>query len=132
MTTPHGSSAYVSCDGTDISQFVEGWSLPQSQGTAEVTGMGDSDQEFIAALKSGTFGMNGHWDKTTQHGNLQGTFDGAVVEMIVGPGGNASGEVSLTANYLVTDYTITASTTDKVALSASFQRTGALTDATFA
>jgi hypothetical protein len=131
MATPHGSNSYISVDAQDLSAWVDSVTVGRAQDTAQTTAFGDDDHTFIAGLKSGTFSLGGHWDATTQDGTLTGTFDGSSVEIIYGPEGNTAGQVSYTANCLVTDYSVSSPVADKVSWTASFQRTGALTDGTF-
>jgi hypothetical protein len=127
---PHGKDSYLSVDGTEISSYTDNTSHDQSQETAEVTAYGDDDKEFIAGLKSGTFALNGHWE-AAQAAVLSGCFDGGTVTIIFGPDGNASGKVRYTCAALVTGYQEQAPVGDKVAWSANFQRSGALTKDTF-
>lgn len=131
MATPHGSAAYTSVDGSDISTYIESVTNTRTGETADVTGQGGTtDRAFIAGLKTGTFALSGHWD-TTSDSVVVGCFDGATVTIIHGPAGSTAGMVKYTGSFLITDYSISAPVADKVSWSASFQRSGALTDGTF-
>ncbi len=130
MATPHGSDSFLSVDGLDISGYVDSTSVVRNQDTSQTTAFGDDDHTFIAGLKHGTFSLGGHWDPAANT-NQVGCFDGAVVELIYGPEGDTASQVSYTASCFITDYSVDSSVTDKVSWSASFQRSGPLTDGTF-
>lgn len=130
MAFTHGSNSYISVDGSDISAYVDNVDHGRTVDTAEVSAFGDDEKAFIAGLEDGSFSLSGHWDPSAD-ADLAGCFDGAVVEVIFGPAGNAGGSVSYTANCIITDYSISAPVGDKVSWSVSLQRTGAVTRGTF-
>ena len=120
----------MSVDGTNVSQYVDSVSHVQNQATATVTAFGDNDEAMIAGLKSGSFGLSGHWD-ATQDGVLQGVFDGSSVTLFYGPAGSTAGSIKYTATCFVDGYTIDSSVSDRVTWSANFTRSGALTYGTY-
>lgn len=130
MATPHGSNSAISVDGTDISVYTDSVTNGRTQETSDVTAFSHDDRVFIAGLKSGTFSLSGHWD-TTADTTITGCFDGSTVAIIYGPAGTTAGNVKYTANCLITDYSVDSPVGDKVSWSASFQRSGALTDGTY-
>lgn len=130
MAFTHGSNTAISVDGTDVGPYTDSSDFARAQDTAEVTAYGDNDKEYIAGLMDGTASASGHWDPTADAA-LIGCFDGAVVSVIWGPAGSGSGSVRYTANFLITDYQISAPVGDKVSWSVSLQRTGATTRDTY-
>jgi hypothetical protein len=130
MAFVHGKNSYISVDGSNLSAYTDNVQRGHSLDTAEVTAFGDDDKEFIAGLMDGSLSLSGHFDATADSA-LHGCFDGAVVSVIYGPAGNGSGAVRYTANFLITDYSVTSGVGDRVNWSVSLQRSGAYTRDTF-
>lgn len=130
MAAAHGSNAHVTVDadvlvGASV-VYLDQFSLDKIIETAEVTAIGNDDKQYIAGLRDSTLSLSGSWD-ATQDGFLADWDDGAVVSCVVGPDGNTTGKVRYTFNALITNYSISSPVGDKVAWSASLQRTGATT-----
>jgi len=130
MAAVHGSNSYVSIDADVVGVYLDTASLDKMVETAETTAFADDDKEFIAGLRDSTLSIGGHWDATGD-GFVADWDDGAVVECIVGPAGNAGASVKYTFNALITNYTIDMPVGGRVGFSASLQRTGATTRGTF-
>jgi hypothetical protein len=130
MAAVHGSNSFVSIDGDDVSVYLDTATLDRMVETAEVTAFGDDDKEYIPGLRDSTISGGGHWD-ATQDGFVADWDDGAVVEVIVGPAGSASGMVSKTFDAILTSYNIDMPVGGRVGFSFSLQRTGATVPSTF-
>jgi hypothetical protein len=130
MAAVHGSNAYVSIDADDVSVYLDSATLDKMVETAEVTAFGDDDKEYIPGLRDSTISGGGHWDATGD-GFVADWDDGAVVEVIVGPAGSASGMVSYTFNAILTSYNIDMPVGGRVGFSISLQRSGATSRSTF-
>jgi hypothetical protein len=130
MSAVHGSNSYVSIDGDDVSVYLDTATLDKMVETAEVTAFGDDDKEYIPGLRDSTISGGGHWDATGD-GFVADWDDGAVVAVIVGPAGSASGMVEYTFNAILTSYNVDMPVGGRVGFSFSLQRTGATGRSTF-
>lgn len=125
-----GKSSHISIDGNDISQYVESLTFSQNVETAQTQGFGDSNVELVTALKSASLSLDLSWD-ATQDGYSSGNMDDAVVAVIWGPEGSASGKVKYTLNMFQTGYEISSDVSGKVSASMSLESSGAVTRTTF-
>ena len=129
-TFVHGKDSDIVVDSTNLSQYVDSVTADRTVDTAETTTFGNDDKTFIAGLEDGSLALNGHWD-TTGDATVSGCFDGALVAVTYGPAGSGSGAIAYTCNALITNYSITSTVSDRVNWTASLQRSGALTRATY-
>jgi hypothetical protein len=129
MAFQHGSNAYVTIDGTNVTAYCDSQSLDQMVDLAETTVFGNDDKTSIAGLKSGSISVGGHWDPTGD-AVFAGADDGAVVAFVCNPEGNTSGDVTYTGNAFITNYSWQAGVGDRVTWSASFTVSGATARAT--
>jgi hypothetical protein len=126
MPAVHGSDAYVSIDGNNITIYTDQASLDKMIETAETTAFSNDDKTFIAGLRDSTLSIGGYWDSALD-GFAANWDDGAFVPCIVGPNGSVTGRVRYTLNALITNYAVDAPVGARVSWSASLQRTGATT-----
>jgi hypothetical protein len=136
MPFVHGKSAVFKVDdsgGTlrDISAFLEEVSFPRSVETAETTTFGNSAKTYITGLSDATISISGSFDATAD-GYLAGVLGGATaLEFEYGPAGSAGGTIKYSGTCIMTSYEVSSPVGDKVAASAEFQVTGAITRGTW-
>jgi hypothetical protein len=141
MSFVHGKGAVFSIDdsgGTLRSVFpylnsVSG--LPGARALSEVTAFGDSGTKSIPSLANVPFSIGGHYDATASVG-IATVLNGIRVATATstfeyGPAGSASGALKITGECWCTDYSIDASVSDRVPISASFLVDGTPTLTTY-
>lgn len=133
MAFRHGKNGDVSVDGTSLTAFCDSQSLSISNDTSETTVFGLAWKTFLEGMASGQFEIGGNYDPTTTTGPADKLFNligGGAVTVILYPGGNDAGQLSYSASAILTAYNETAGVADAVKFTASFQVTGAVTQAT--
>lgn len=134
MAFRHGSNAAISITANLLTAYCDNISLQRTRDTAETTPFGVSDKTHIQGLLSGSLSVSGNYDPTTSTGPaavLETALTAATsTACIYYPGGNSTGQRSHAFSGIVTDYTETSVTTDKVTFSATILVTGAVTTAT--
>jgi len=129
MAFQAGHNAYFNLDAADITAYCDTQSLNRVRAVLETTPFGVSDTTSMAGIRSHTLSIGGPWDPTGD-ATLDGADDGAVVAFVFGPEGNTSGDIQYTGNALFADYNISTSVSGRVAWSANFTPSGAVTRAT--
>jgi hypothetical protein len=141
MAFVHGKDSHFSVDdsgGTlrNISASVDSVDgLPGDVDMAGVSAFGDSGHKYVVGLENGSFTVNGHWDDAADVGantvlaGIRGQSGTVTFEF--GPAGNGSGAVKFSGEARLTSYSISASVTDRVTFTASFNVDGQVTAGTF-
>ena len=132
MAFRHGKHGDVSVDGTSLTAYCDSQSLSISNDTAETSVFGISWKTFLEGMASGEFEIGGNYDPTATTGpadKLFGLIGGGAVTVILYPGGNDTGQQSYSASCILTAYNETSGIGDAVKFTASFQVTGAVTQA---
>lgn len=141
MSFVHGKGAVFALDdsgGTprDVFPYLNQISgLPGARALSEVTAFGDSGTKSIPGLANIPFSIGGHYDATASVG-IATVLNGlrtttATSTFTYGPAGNASGAIKVTGECWMNEYTIDASVSDRVPISASFQVDGIPTLSTY-
>lgn len=133
MAAVHGSKgAFKIHDGSslrDISNYLELAGLKRAADTAETSGLGDSNKEFIKGLREATLNSNGQYDKTLDgYLALIWELDSTTWEYF--PGGDTSGEAKYSGSCILTKWDTESKVDDKSVSEQEFQVTGAITRAT--
>lgn len=137
MSFHHGSRAFFSVDGNDLTAFCDNVDFSRPQDVAESSTFGTDAKTYIGGMSDGTVSISGKWDETAVTGpdavltSLFGTVAGAAVEFEFGPEGGDAGMIRYTGNVIMTGYNVTAPIGDVVAFTADFQISGAITTDTF-
>lgn len=129
MAFVHGRLAEFTFNSVALTTFCDSLEIGIEVDTAEVTAFGDAWKEFIAGTAGGTISISGSWDPTTTTGPasaLAATIGTAPKTFIAEPGGAAVTQ-HRTGSAIMTSYTETADVGDKVAFSAEFLITAAVT-----
>lgn len=105
--------------------------LPGGRGLSETTAFGDQGTRNIPGLFTGTFSIAGHFDSTASVG-IATVLNGlrtatATASFIYGPEGSTTGKVKYSGECWLTDFSVDASVSDRVPLTASFAVDGVLT-----
>jgi predicted secreted protein len=131
MAFTHGSVAVFTLhDGSnavDVSDAVQSVSFERNRDTAEVTGLGDTDKEYIGGLRDATLSLDGTADSTLVD-NLQTSFEqDAPVAWTYDPEGTASGTPHFNGDCIVTSISQSSSVDDANKVSVEIQTTGGVT-----
>ena len=134
-TFRHGKSAYLALvyGGSTyaLSTGFDDSSLARAVATAEVTAYGNSDQVFLAGLKSGSFQAKGSFDKTIE-GNIAGALGASTNPVIkYGPSGNSTGRRKYQFSCVLTGLNVASPVGDKVSVDFTATISGAVTSTTF-
>ena len=134
MAASHGTTGVLKInDNTslrDVSNYLETAGLKRAIDTAETSGLGDLDKEYVLGLADATIPGNGNYDATLD-GYLSDIFDGRVaVAFEYYPNTTASGSVKYSGNCLLTKWDTESKIDAKNAVDVEFQVTGAVTRAT--
>lgn len=122
MAFVHGSNATLSIDGTAISAYTDNVSLSRDVDLAETSTFSVDDKTYVAGLEGATITASGSWDATGD-AVLHGCFDQAQVAWAYSPD---AGTTTYSGNAFVTNYSVQAATSDKVAWNVSLTVTGAV------
>ena len=129
MAFVHGRAAEITVNGVALSTFADTADLSIDIDTADTTTFGATWKTAIAGLAGGTLELSGNFDPTTTTGPasaLTGLIGDPPFAVIYEPGGAAVNQ-HRTFNAILTNYTESASVSDKVTFSASLLVTGAIT-----
>lgn len=124
-----GKVAYLSIDGTDVSNNTDQKSLNRVIDQLETSTFGNDDKTFIPGLRSFDLSSSGPWDDVID-AVIDGADDGNTVAFVFGPEGNDSGDVQYSGNCYLAGYNIDTSVAGRADCSASFQPTGTVTRGT--
>lgn len=126
MAVKISTTTYNLSSGLDDSTF------DRSADTADVTTYGDSDKNFIATLRDGTFSAAGTFASTYE---FLASYLGSTstITLTYGPHGNSTGASypKYTCTVLLTGFSAKAPVGDKVSMDLTFQRSGAVTSTHF-
>jgi hypothetical protein len=110
--------------------------LPGARALSEVTAFGDQGTRNIPGLETVTFSIAGHCDTAATTGVttvLNGLRSATATSSFeYGPEGSASGKVKYTGECWLTDFSIDASVSDRVPITATFAVDGVVTPTTYA
>lgn len=141
MAFTHGKDVAFKLDDSGgtlrtLSTYTDSVSgLPAARELADVTAFGAGGTKWIPGLQNVTFTASGHFDSTTTTGphavlnSLRTTTATASFEY--GPEGADTGDVKLSGECWLTEYTVDANVREKVSWSATFQVDGTVTNGTF-
>jgi len=134
MAAVHGKDATLTVNAGALTGFANDASLSRSAETAETTVFGLSAKTFVAGLKDGTFSSSGFYDKTATTGSvyiLEAVYAAnASVACVYRPAGAGAGHYSYAFNAILTQFDITGSVGDAVAISFELQIDGPVTPTT--
>ena len=125
----HGKNASVVINSVDLSTFTDDAGLSISVDAAETSSFGATYKTFIEGLASSSFTIKGQFDPTTTSGPaaaLTALIGTGSHSLVYSPAGTVSLELKRTVSVILTGYDETSAVGDKVAFSASFQGTGAV------
>jgi len=136
MAFGHSINAIIKVDNnsaslTDYTDYISNFSFPRSVGTAEVSVLGDTFQQFVSGLKGGTFSINGPFDPTFYAILTDSYTDGSGTTKTfeVSPQGTGTGSPKVTFEAFVTSLNLDGDVGSAAAYSADFQITGTITEA---
>lgn len=142
MAYTHGKDAVFALDdsgGTPRDIFANLNSitgLPGARALSEVTAFGDAGVKSIPGLANVQFSVAGHYNAAATTGVttvLQGLRTLTTTSTFTyGPAGSATGALKVTGECWMTDFSIDASNSDRVPISAAFQVEGIPTLTTYA
>lgn len=141
MARTHGKDAVFALDDSGgtlrtISTYVDNVAgLPGGRALSDVTGFGDAGEKSIPGLQNCTFTISGSWDSTVTTGphavlNSLRTAT-ATASFEYGPEGSTGGDIKLSGECWLENYTVDASVTEKVSFSASLKVDGTVTSGTY-
>lgn len=131
-----GKSTYFALDNsagtlTDISARLDNVSFPEAIDTLAAHTFGDSSKEWVMGLKGATFSISGPWDSTIET-HLRGIYGSSSSKTFnFGPEGNTAGNVKLSGECHLTNFTRSNSVEGRVDFSAELIVTGDVTAGTF-
>jgi len=112
-----------------LSSGISDSNMDRSANTSDVTTYGDSDLNYIPALKSGQFSATGIFASTYESA-LASVVGSTGVGIDWSPHGSGTGTRRFTAGVILTAFNVGAPVGDKVSMNLTFQRTGALRSTT--
>jgi hypothetical protein len=120
---------------TQLSPYIDNVTNAQSTETLDVSALGTAFKAYISGQHDGSFQISGPYDKTV-HTHLTGliaAYDAGTASSSVqwGPGGSVATEAKITAEAILSDYSLTTSVSGRAEWSATLQITGAVTNSTF-
>lgn len=135
-TFRHGKSGFISITSAtggviNYSSGMNSVSFSRSADTADVTHFGQNDKNFIPGLRGATLSVAGMFSSThaKKLDALLGTTAGGI--FVFGPESTATGRRKFTGNSVMTSLKYDDPVGDKVACSADFLITGAVTSTNF-
>lgn len=135
-TFRHGKSGFISITNAaaaviNFSSGVNSVTFSRSADTADVTHFGQNDKNFIPGLRGATLGISGMFSST--HAKSLDAMLGSTVggTFIYGPESTAAARRKFTGSSVMTALKYDTPVGDKVALSADFLITGAVTSTNF-
>jgi len=115
--------------GTDTIAEITSITVDETADTIEDTELIDTDKSFISGQRGWTASCEAHFDPTDTAG--QGAMvNGALVNVVIFPVGESTGDISLTGNAIVNSLSRANASGATVSASFGLQGTGALVEAT--
>lgn len=136
MAFGHGKNGVFKIDdngGTlrDISVYLTDVDMPRAVKTAEITTFGAAADTFVTGMSGATISITGLMDPTLD-GYLSGILGQAsTVSFEYGPMGSTTGNIKYTGECICTAYGVKGAVGGAIAITASFQVTGAVTRGTY-
>jgi predicted secreted protein len=128
----HGKNAALAFNAVQLGAFGNEGSINLDIDTSETSAFGQNWKSYLSGQGGGTVTFSGHYDPAA--GGPGPTITPRLFSdstaFVFYPGGNTSGQTSWTGTCIVTNYTESASTTDRVNFSVTLQTTGTVTPAT--
>lgn len=141
MSAVHGKNTYVAFDdatGTlqPISSFFKSAAPTRSVDMAETSAFTQTAKTYAVGMNDETIDIQGHFDVAlhTQVVALMAALDAgtlASATVVVGPAGSATGMPKTQRECFIKSYVYTATNSDIVQVTISFQRTGPNSDSVF-
>lgn len=128
-TVTLGTGALTGGSTLTLSSGISDSNMDRSAGTSDVTTYGDDDMNYIPALRSGQWSASGIF-ASTYEAQLASVVGSTGVGIDWNPHGTASGARKYTAGVIMTAFNVGAPVGDKVSMSLTFQRTGAVKSTT--
>ena len=134
MAVAHGRKAEFKVDdsgGTlrDWSSYLTDVDFPRERELADASTLGDDDRQHVTGLKGATFSANGQHDATFD-GYLHGLYEaGLPTDFEYYPQGNSTGNVKLTGQLIVSNYSTSTGIGGVGSVSVSMTVNGAVTRA---
>lgn len=135
-TFRHGKSGFISITSAtagviNYSSGVNSVTFSRSADTADVTHFGQNDKNFIPGLRGATLGISGMFSST--HAKKLDAMLGSTIGgvFIYGPESTQTGRRKFTGSSVMTALKYDTPVGDKVALSADFLISGAVTSTNF-
>lgn len=121
---------------TNVSQYADDFSFPQSTEMLETTVFGSSVKRFIAGLNGGdSLSLSGPLDTVlhAQLGSMKAAQDAGTAGFTVtyGPAGSVAGQPKVTVEALIASYEISTGVGGRVEFSSSLQCDGAIVNSTW-
>jgi hypothetical protein len=139
----HGRRSFLSLTDAgavvrNLTPYLSNIDFPGQADTAEVSGMGQADKEYVVGLRSHSLRVQGQWTPDTGmtdetlSGLLGGGVSGTIsTAFIYGPNGTDAGQIKYSGTAWVTSYGPTSPIGGAVTMSADLQITGAVLRSTF-
>lgn len=107
MAVIHGKNMVLTSSGNTVAHLTN-LSYEETTALADATAMGDTQADYEAGIKDGTFTASGWYDPADS--TAQGTLrSGSVLNLIFYPNGNSSGNPSFTQTAVdIETFTVTA------------------------
>ena len=133
MAAIRGNSGVLQLEATAVAEITS-FTLDTTQDTAETSAMGSTSRTYISTMQSysgsADFILEGGAE-TAQNDAIAAlevfSDDGEPAAIVLYPEGDASGNIEITGNVIITGYSITGSFDGVVTGSLTFQGTGDLT-----
>lgn len=120
---------------TQISPYIDNVSNTQSTETLDVSALGTAFKAYITGQHDGSFSISGPYDKTI-HTHITALVTGHDAGTLSysaqwGPGGSVAGEAKITAEAILSEYSLSTGVGGRAEWSANLQITGAVTNGVF-
>lgn len=134
MAFRHGSNAYVSVAGTDISAYLTSASLDFDKDNNDTTTFGATWKANQPGLPGATFSIEGLYDPTASTGPVAvlvaALTSTSTVAVVFRPGGTLAGQTQHSFSANLTSFSENPTVDGMTSLSGAFQVSGAVTTTT--
>lgn len=129
MAFKHGKSASLTFNSVVLQSFGNDGSLSLDIDTAETSVFGVNWKTFLTGQGTGTLTFSGHYDPAAAGPGptLVARLFNDSTATIWQPGGSATGQTQYAFNSIITNYSESSTTSDRVTFSVSLQATGTVT-----